>query len=123
MATMSALVVDDQKIMRKIHCALLQKLGVQTQEAENGLEALKLLESGAKFDIILMDYEMPVMNGAEATQRIRGMGVSSVILGVSSETDEATRENFRNSGLTKLFDKKTLTSSDVIPYLSTSSSK
>ncbi|MCL7039968.1 hypothetical protein MKW94_012451 [Papaver nudicaule] len=123
MANMSGLVVDDQKLMRKIHCTLLQKLQVQTQEAENGLEALKLLESGAKFDIILMDYEMPVMNGAEATQRMRGMGVSSVILGVSSETDGATRENFRNSGLTKLFDKKTLTGSDVIPYLSTSSSK
>ncbi|KAI3908379.1 hypothetical protein MKW92_046290 [Papaver armeniacum] len=107
-----ALVVDDSQMTRKIHCHLLQSLGVQAQEAENGLVAVQLLEYGVEFDVILMDYGMPIMNGAEATQLIRAMGGTSIILGVSAVLDMVTREEFINSGLDDLFDNP-VTRSDL----------
>ncbi|RZC93960.1 hypothetical protein C5167_016656 [Papaver somniferum] len=110
---LSALVVDDSQMTRKIHCHLLQSFGVQAREAENGLEAVQLLESGMKFDVILMDYEMAIMNGAEVTRSTRDMGGTSIILGVSAVLDNVAREEFINSGLDDLSDKP-LTRSDLI---------
>ncbi|KAI3901348.1 hypothetical protein MKW92_024663 [Papaver armeniacum] len=112
----SALVVDDSQLLRKIHCRLLQSFGMQTREADNGLEAVKLLKSGEIFDVILMDYGMPDMTGAEATQTIRGMGVTSLVLGVSAESDGAIREEFMKSGLDHLFNKP-LTRDDLDPWV------
>ncbi|KAI3927526.1 hypothetical protein MKX01_029925 [Papaver californicum] len=111
----TALIVDDCQVMRMIHSYHLRALGFQTREAENGQAAVQLLETGMRFDVILMDYEMPIMNGAEATRRIREMGIQSVILGVSAISDEDVRENFVQSGLTELFEKP-LVREMLIPY-------
>ncbi|KAI3908183.1 hypothetical protein MKW98_029484 [Papaver atlanticum] len=111
----TALVVDDSEFMRKIHSCHLRALGFQTQEVENGKEAVRLHEEGKRFDVILMDYEMPEMNGAEATRRIREMGIESVILGVSGIDDENIQSSFFQSGLTEFFSKP-LARSMLIPY-------
>ncbi|MBK8808494.1 MAG: response regulator [Bacteroidales bacterium] len=63
------LVVDDLVMNRILLCEILDSIGCKYEEAKNGKEALeKLLKS--KFDIVLMDIEMPVMNGIEATREI-----------------------------------------------------
>ncbi|KAI3976176.1 hypothetical protein MKX01_022098 [Papaver californicum] len=111
----TALIVDDCRVIRMIHGYHLRSLGFQTREAENGEAAVQLIETGMRFDVILMDYEMPIMNGAEATRRIREMGIQSVILGVSSITDEDVKANFVQSGLTQLFEKP-LVRDMLIPY-------
>ncbi|RZC86869.1 hypothetical protein C5167_030217 [Papaver somniferum] len=111
----TALVVDDSEFMRMFHSCHLRSLGFQTQEAKNGQEAVQLHEEGKKFDVILMDYEMPIMNGAQATSRIREMGIQSVILGVSGIDDETVRVNFVQSGLTEFFSKP-LRRDMLIPY-------
>ncbi|MCL7051257.1 hypothetical protein MKW94_019046 [Papaver nudicaule] len=111
----TALVVDDDRMTRMIHSCHLRALGFQTREAENGQVAVQLLESGMRYGVILMDYEMPIMNGAEATKRIRDMGIQSVILGVSSIDDENIRASFVRSGLTDLFSKP-LARDMLIPY-------
>ena len=64
------LVVDDSPTNRQVACALLQRLGYLTETANDGAEALLALRQGP-FDGIIMDCQMPVLDGYEATQRIR----------------------------------------------------
>lgn len=64
------LVVDDNKINRKVLFLLLQPMGAQIVEAENGKAALEQLSS-REFDLVLMDVHMPVMDGRETVRRIR----------------------------------------------------
>ena len=64
----AALVVDDDKIINTIHSKLLNKLGIKNHVAANGKEAIDLHCSGKKFDLILMDRDMPIMNGIEVYQ-------------------------------------------------------
>lgn len=64
------LVVDDDPVQRFIALKQLKMLGMDTQSATNGKEAVALA-SQHKFDLILMDVQMPVMDGLEATVKIR----------------------------------------------------
>ena len=61
----SALIVDDDRVIRKIHSMILSSLKVKSEMAVNGKEAVDLFRSGANFDIVFMDLEMPIMNGIE----------------------------------------------------------
>lgn len=70
------LLVDDNKINLQLLVMFMQKCNFTFEEAKNGREALdkftgRALGSGRRFDYILMDISMPVMNGIEATKRIR----------------------------------------------------
>ncbi len=69
---MKILTVDDSATMRKIIAGAAGVMGVETLGAPNGEEALKILEqSGADIGLILLDVNMPVMNGLEALKRIK----------------------------------------------------
>lgn len=67
------LVVEDNELNAEIMCRLLELEGAQTRQAWNGREALELFAASAPgtFDAILMDVQMPVMNGYESTRAIR----------------------------------------------------
>ncbi len=69
-SSFQVLVVDDNRVNRKVAKAMLSKLGCQVVVASSGLEAIALLET-QKFDLILMDCHMPDMNGFEASLAIR----------------------------------------------------
>ena len=64
------LVVDDNEINQVVACKFLQKLGCQVEVARNGREAVDSI-AHATYDAVLMDCEMPEMNGYEATHEIR----------------------------------------------------
>ena len=64
------LVVEDHKINQMVARGMLTKLGYQVSLAENGFQALELLRH-ADFDLVLMDIQMPGMNGMETTRAIR----------------------------------------------------
>ena len=66
------LVVDDNPINLKVACSLVEKAGYRTEVAENGAQALELVQ-GQTFLLVLMDCHMPVMDGFAATERIRGL--------------------------------------------------
>ena len=64
------LVVDDYEKMRRRLCAILERLGIRVSEANNGVEALKVLGS-ERFDAIFTDIVMPEMDGFELCEEIR----------------------------------------------------
>jgi len=68
--SLKVLLVDDNNINRKVALFSLQKLGHTVESAENGQEAVDKYKSG-EFDVILMDIQMPVMDGYDATREIR----------------------------------------------------
>ena len=68
---MRALVVDDSSAMRAILRLALKKQGFEVAEAKHGLEALSRLAEGDSFDLILIDWNMPEMDGFELLRRIR----------------------------------------------------
>jgi CheY-like chemotaxis protein len=85
---MSILVVDDAFMNRKLLCRLLAHHGHTCSEAQDGQDAVDAIknavkEGGKRYDTILMDYEMPIMNGPAATRAIRGLGCDSFIVGIT----------------------------------------
>lgn len=77
------LIVEDNPINQMVLKGLLQTLGLSSTVCPNGEEALSKVES-EDFDGILMDFHMPVMDGMEATRRLRAMGLDLPIIGVSA---------------------------------------
>lgn len=63
--------VDDNEINRRVLAAMLKKLGHKMIEASSGEEAIGIVKSGVFIDLILMDCEMPKMNGFETTRAIK----------------------------------------------------
>jgi CheY-like chemotaxis protein len=67
---MRALIVDDIFTNRLLLAEILRNMGIEFTEVENGKEAIQAIEN-EEFDLVLMDIEMPVMNGLETTKYIR----------------------------------------------------
>lgn len=67
---LKVLVVDDNEVNIKVADLMLQKLGCKVFSANNGFEAIELYKNHS-FDLILMDVQMPIMDGVEATQILR----------------------------------------------------
>jgi PAS domain S-box-containing protein len=65
------LVVEDHPLNRELACELLRRGGMEVVTASDGQEALQALENDGPFDGVLMDCQMPVMDGYTATQRLR----------------------------------------------------
>lgn len=68
---MRALVVDDSTAMRAVLKRILSMRGFEVLEAKNGLDALSTLEKSGATDLMLVDWNMPEMNGLELVSRVR----------------------------------------------------
>ncbi|MFD1772188.1 response regulator [Sphingobacterium suaedae] len=88
------LIVDDNANNRMILQHMLAYKGVESVLAEHGMEALQLLMRGERFDVILMDYHMPILSGLETIDKIKelfhkqGEGIPLIVLHTSSEEHE-----------------------------------
>lgn len=68
---MNALVIDDSKAMRSILRKILTDIGFEVTEAGDGRQALECLKEGGKFELALVDWNMPEMDGYEFVQAVR----------------------------------------------------
>ena len=89
------LLVDDEPINQKVAEAILQKFGLQTELANNGWEAVQMVQAG-DYSLVLMDIQMPEMSGYEATEIIRKREEQEgrkrvVIIAMTANAMETTR--------------------------------
>lgn len=100
------LVVEDDFANQRVASLFLKKLGYETDIAENGLEALDLV-SRSTYQLILMDCQMPIMSGFEATRKIREQKgknqnvpiialTANVVCGVNGECEAAGMNDILN---------------------------
>ena len=74
------LVVDDDSLVRELVSEILAEEGYSASGVSNGIEAIKKLKAGEKFDLIISDIEMPVMTGIELAREMRSISSVPLIL-------------------------------------------
>lgn len=103
----SALIVDDSAMNRKLLNRLLKDTIGTRDEARDGSEAVtkcqEKMSNGCPYDIILMDFVMPIMNGPTATKTIREMGFNGIIIGVTGNGHQSDLDIFLDSGVDEIF--------------------
>lgn len=98
------LVVEDNAINQQVVVAYLKKNGFSVDVAQEGLEAIEKIEAGQKYDLILMDCQMPHLDGYETTRRIRATeGIAHVartpIVAMTAYARTGDREKCLSSGM------------------------
>jgi two-component system, sensor histidine kinase ChiS len=96
------LLVEDVPLNQKVAARILERAGHAVTIAANGQAALAAV-AAAPFDLVLMDIQMPVMNGFEATARIRGDAMASIrelpVIALTAHTLEADRDRCLEAGM------------------------
>lgn len=103
----TVLLAEDNAVNTKMTVAMLKKTGLIVRHAANGLEAVEMWR-GEPFDLILMDCEMPVMDGFEATRTIRSEereGTSIPIVALTAYAMKGDRERCLEAGMTEYLSK------------------
>lgn len=98
------LVAEDVEHLRLLVELYLDKLGLDGTTVSNGFEAVQAATS-AEFDILLLDMEMPVMDGFEAARVLRERGYRKPILALTAHSDPATIERARREGCNDVLNK------------------
>ncbi|MFC3231251.1 ATP-binding protein [Marinibaculum pumilum] len=102
-APLSVLVVEDVAFNRDIVREFLTAAGHRVEEAGDGREALRRLAGSGPFDVVLMDINMPVMDGIEATRQIRASGADWAdlpILGLTANAFHEQVQTYLAAGMT-----------------------
>jgi two-component system, sensor histidine kinase len=96
------LIVDDTPSNRKMLGRILKSNDIPFDEAEDGEVCLTMVATAtaasAPYDLILMDYEMPILNGPKATQRLRESGCRVIIIGVTGNVLQEDKDYFIQHG-------------------------
>lgn len=97
---LAILVVEDNELNQQVAKGLLEYNGASVTIANHGGEALEMLRI-ASFDCVLMDVQMPVMDGLEATQLIRAnpQWSDTLVIAVTANADQHHRELCQNAGM------------------------
>jgi len=95
----SCLVVDDSRVVRKVARKILEELAFACTEAEDGRQAMEVCAKGMP-DAILLDWNMPVMNGIEFLRRLRKMsgGDTPKVVFCTTENDLAHIQEALSAG-------------------------
>jgi signal transduction histidine kinase/ActR/RegA family two-component response regulator len=101
------LIADDNETNRMVAGTLCEMFGCTSESVEDGAQAVSAVATG-RFDLVLMDVKMPVMDGAEATRRIRSRGdaVSQIpILALTANADPSDAAFYRRCGMNGVVEK------------------
>lgn len=110
LANMRVLLVEDNMINRKVTSHVLRSLGGTCETASNGQEAIDLVVGNAadRWDIILMDMCMPVLDGVEATRRLRDLGCKIPIVAMTANASSKDKEECLSAGMDGFLSKPVL---------------
>lgn len=92
------LIVDDNKINRIVTQKVLDQYGIDHYTANNGKEAIAIVSEN-KFDVILMDINMPVMNGLDASKAIRDLNIKTPIIALTAMSPDGTGDELSSFGI------------------------
>src|SRR6218665_994407 len=98
------LVVEDNKINQMVTKKILEKNNFKCDVVEDGVKALDLLDK-KKYDIILMDINMPIINGFETTRRLRAKGITTPGVALTAFDKEEITEESISSGINDIIIK------------------
>lgn len=107
------LLVEDNKVNQKLAKRIIEKAGIEVEVADNGKEAVEAVQNG-DFELVLMDCQMPVMDGFQATRQIRRSHVNQhtpiiALTGLDSENErQACLQAGMNDFITKPFTQEQL---------------
>ena len=89
---------EDNPVNRKVAQRQLKKIGYDADLAENGLQVLEAVRK-ERYDVILMDCQMPEMDGYEATRKLRAQGCSAWIVAMTANAMQGDREQCLAAGM------------------------
>jgi signal transduction histidine kinase/CheY-like chemotaxis protein len=92
------LIVDDNKVNLLVARKMIKKLGAEVTTVESGVEAIELVKAN-EYDLILMDIQMPVLNGYETTIAVRKLNYTKPIIALSANAYSDDVQNSLNSGM------------------------
>lgn len=98
------LVVEDNHINQVVISRLLERGGHQVQLANNGTEALEAL-GGGRYDLVLMDVHMPVMDGFEATRAMRARGDQTPVVALTAGVTQQEHARCLAAGMSEVLAK------------------
>ncbi len=102
---MRVLLVEDNPINQEVASFILVHAGATLDIAVNGRAALSILQDDAGYDVVLMDLQMPVMNGFEATAAIRAAGMALPIVAMTANALAEDRQRSLDAGMQAHLDK------------------
>lgn len=111
------LIVEDNLVNQKVLTSVLQKWKMKWDIANNGKEAIDILESGSIYDVIIMDLQMPVMDGFLATEHIRKkLKITTPIIAMTASTLRNERVKCFDIGMNEYL-AKPFSPNDLIKHL------
>ncbi|MGD0799878.1 MAG: response regulator [Terracidiphilus sp.] len=111
---MRALIVDDSRFVRGYLRGLLEEKGIECEEAADGQAGMDQIKTNIPFDLALVDWNMPVLNGLDMLKQLRGEGYSEIkVMMVTTEAENDFILRALDAGadeyLMKPFDDEALT--------------
>ncbi|WP_417310543.1 ATP-binding protein [Devosia sp.] len=94
----NVLLVEDNRVNQQVVAGLLAKMGLAVTVVNNGAEAVEVV-SREQFSVVLMDMQMPVMDGLTATRRIRAAGFDLPIIGVTANAFQSDKDACLEAGM------------------------
>ncbi len=102
--TIKILLTEDKKINQDIILGILEGSGINIDIANNGKEAIEKYEE-CNYSLILMDIDMPIMNGYEATQKIRLIDKNIPIIALTAHNSLEAISKIKNVGMNEYLNK------------------
>lgn len=109
------LIADDEEIVRHVMTIHLTRMGHRVDEVSDGEQAFEAISSG-NYDLAILDYRMPRLDGLEVLRKVREDGMSLAVLILTGHGNEETREIAKRLGAVDLL-RKPLKLADLETFL------
>ena len=99
------MLADDEIMLRDLLAELLESAGYNVIKVNTGIEALKVLTEELKVDLVILDYNMPEMNGLECSEKIRSLNFTMPVILSSGSMSLNEKYDLKKAGITSLLTK------------------